>query len=212
MIELEDVDVVAGDFALRDVGLRIPGGEYAVLMGRTGTGKTTLLEAICGLKRVTAGRILLEGDDITDLAPGRRGIGYVPQDVALFTHLRVREQLAFGPRVKRWPAETVAEAVRQVAVDLGIDHLLARRVRGLSGGEAQRVALGRALAAEPKVLCLDEPLSKLDPETHAELCALMRRVTRARGTTVLHITHNPAEAAELADRCFRVEGGRIAPA
>lgn len=209
MIAIDDVTVQAGAFRLEHVSLSVPAGDYGILMGKTGCGKTTLLEAVCGLKRVERGRILLEGRDVTALKPAERGIGFVPQDAALFTTMTVQEHLAFALRVRRWPDAAIHTRVRELARMLGITALLQRYPAGLSGGESQRVALGRALSFHPRILCLDEPLSALDHETRAEICALLARIRTELGMTVLHITHDPYEAARLAQHIFRLHDGAI---
>lgn len=212
MIRFEDVSYRAGAFALERITFQVPAGRYAVLMGRTGCGKTTLLEILCGLRRVDAGRVLIGERDVTHEPPAARGIGYVPQDGALFPTFPVREQLAFALRLRHRPAEEIAQRVAQLAAELDITALLDRLPQHLSGGERQRVALGRALAANPKVLVLDEPLSALDEELRDDLAALLRRVQREHGITALHITHSRAEAAQLADVRFRMEEGKVVEA
>lgn len=209
MIELHQVSLSAGTFTLRDVTLCIPAGRHAVLMGRTGAGKTTLLEGICGLRQVTGGAIRIDGIDVTAWPPGRREIGFVPQDGALFAHLNVREHLAFGLTVRGWEREAVVARVAELARWLGLENLLDRRPGNLSGGEAQRVALGRAMAFHPRVLCLDEPLSALDEDTRAETRRVLQALRQRTGVTVFHVTHSPADARELGDLGFRLEGGRV---
>ena len=209
MVELDDVTLRSGSFTLANVSFEIESGQYAVLMGKTGTGKTTLLEAICGLRAVAAGRILLDGTDVTGLHPADRGVGYVPQDLALFPTLSVREHLAFALRIRRAPSELIDSRVREFADLLAIGHLLDRLPRGLSGGESQRVALGRALAFHPTVLLLDEPLSALDEETRHEMYDLLKRVQRQTGVTTLHVTHSTAEACALAERLLVLAGGQV---
>lgn len=209
MIELRGVSIVNGGFTLRDLDLAVPRGAYAVLMGPTGCGKTTLLEAVCGLKRVTAGSVSVGGRDVTRLRPAERGIGLVPQDAALFSTMSVRENIGFALRVRGTPRARIDARVDSLAGSLGITHLLARATSGLSGGEAQRVALGRALAADPVALCLDEPLNALDAGTKADMIDLLRAVQRGTGVTALHVTHDEVEAAKLADLCFRFENGAI---
>ncbi|MCB1234626.1 MAG: ATP-binding cassette domain-containing protein [Verrucomicrobiae bacterium] len=209
MIRVENLSVRAGSFRLEDVSFEIPTGEYGVLMGRTGCGKTTVLEAICGLKQVTGGRIVLAGHDVTHLTAGERGIGFVPQDGTLFSTMTVRQHLAFGPKVRRWKRGRIAERVEELARDLGIEHLLDRKPFGLSGGERQRVSLGRALSVKPEILCLDEPLSALDEDTHDDMISLIRRVVKEAGITALHITHSRREAATVGDRLFFMENGVV---
>jgi ABC-type sugar transport system ATPase subunit len=209
MIHVEKMSVCAGSFQLADIDLAIPAGAYAVLMGRTGTGKTTILEAICGLRQVAGGTIRLMGADVTRLAPAARGVGYVPQDRALFRTMTVREHLAFALVIRRWPRDAVARRVSELAELLGLGHLLERKPSGLSGGEEQRVALGRALAAKPPILCLDEPLSALDDDTRDEMYALLKSVREHSGVTTLHVTHHLGEAERLADRVLVLKAGGI---
>jgi ABC-type sugar transport system ATPase subunit len=209
VIVLDHLSIRAGNFQLDDVSFCVPQGGYGVLMGKTGSGKTTILESIIGLRAVLGGRIQLGDRDVTRLKPAVRGIGYVPQDGALFAKMTVEEQIGLALVIRRLPAAQVRSRVRELAELLGIDHLLQRRPRGLSGGERQRVALGRALSFRPRVLCLDEPLSALDDETRRQMCDLLRDVRRRTGVTTLHITHNLEEAQALADCLFRLHHGRI---
>lgn len=209
MIHVEGLCIRAGGFLLDGVSFEVPAGAYAVLMGRTGSGKTTLLEAICGLRRVDAGRVRLGDRDVTDLKPAARGIGYVPQDRALFQTMTVRDHLAFALEIRKEPARAVADRVEELAELLGLRALLARKPQGLSGGEAQRVALGRALAFRPAVLCLDEPLTALDDETKLEMCDLLASVRKRTGVTALHVTHGMEEARRLADKVLVLEKGRV---
>jgi len=212
MIRVEQLSVRAGGFVLREAAFAVNRGEHAFLMGKTGSGKTTLLEAICGLRPVTAGRVLLDGQDVTGWPPAQRGIGFVPQDAALFMHLTVREQLGFALAIRRRPAGEIAARVAELADWLSLQPLLDRRPPGLSGGEVQRIALGRALSFRPAVLCLDEPLSALDEDTRAEMGELLRRVRELTGVTILHITHNRSEAERLGDRILLLKDGRVQPA
>jgi ABC-type sugar transport system ATPase subunit len=209
VIRLESISWRAGNFRLENIQVAIPTGSYGVLMGRTGCGKTTLLEIICGLRRPLAGRVLIGDRDVTREPPAARGTGYVPQDGAMFPTMNVREHLGFALRVRRRPSAEIAQRVDQLANELGLTSLLDRLPHGLSGGERQRVALGRALAAQPKVLLLDEPLSAIDEELRDDLAALLRRVQREHAITALHITHSRAEAEMLADVLFRLADGQI---
>ncbi len=209
MIELSGVGMQLGKFSLRDISLSVAAGQYAVLMGRTGCGKTSLLEAICGLRRVSAGAIRIAGVDMTGWSPADRGIGYVPQDLALFPTLTVREHLQFALRLRRWSKSAIESRTAELACVLGIEHLLGRRVQALSGGEAQRTALGRALSFQPQVLLLDEPLSALDEQTRQEMFQLLRTVKQATGVSTLHVTHNQQEADELADVRLQLIDGKI---
>ncbi len=209
MISLDKLSIVQGRFRLSDVSFEVAGGQYAVLMGRTGCGKTTLLEAICGLRRVQSGRVMLVGRDVTALRPAARGLGYVPQDGALFSTMTVAQHLAFALEIRRQSRAAIAARVDEMAELLEIKHLLDRYPERLSGGERQRVALGRALSFRPTVLLLDEPLSALDDETRHHMYEVLGRIRRHTRVTVLHITHNHEDAARLADRILRLEDGRV---
>ena len=209
MISVEQLSIRAGDFQLQEISFLVPRGEYAVLMGKTGCGKTTLLESICGLKEVIGGKIILMDRDVTNLRPGDRGIGFVPQDGTLFATMTVRQQLSFGPRVHRWKSSEIAPRVKELADQLEITHLLDRKPFGLSGGERQRVTLGRALAVRPKILCLDEPLSALDADVHDGMVKLLQAVVKEQGITALHITHSQKEADAIADRKFFLQEGKL---
>jgi len=209
MIRLSGIHHVAGAFRLEDISFSVPAATYAVLMGRTGSGKTTLVEILCGLRQPTAGTIWIGDRDVTDLQPGLRGIGYVPQDGALFPTMKVREQIGFALQIRNHGADEIAERVKELSTQLGIAHLLDRLPPNLSGGERQRVALARALAARPKVLLFDEPLSALDEDTRDEIAAVLKQTQRAHGVTTLHITHSRREAAQLADTIFHLEAGSV---
>lgn len=201
MLILEQVTVQAGEFVLSPFSLEIGEGECVALMGPSGCGKTTLLETVCGLRDgPVGGRIFLGGIEVTNLPPGARGIGLVPQDVALFPSLTVREQMEFGLKLHDWKLEEIKERVRNLAGDLGLEGLLSRLPKGLSGGEARRVALGRALALRPKLLCLDEALSGLDEARHDEVLGVIRKMIEREGVTALHVTHSKKEAEAIADR------------
>jgi molybdate/tungstate transport system ATP-binding protein len=210
MIAVENLTVHAGAFHLEGASFTVGAGEYVALMGKTGSGKTTILEAICGLKPVRSGRILLLGRDVTRLKPADRGVGYVPQDAALFPTLNVRDHLAFALDLRRWDRNAITRRVGELSEMLGLHSLLDRRPQGLSGGEAQRVALGRALSFRPRVLLLDEPLAALDDETKADMYTLLRSVQRQTGVTTLHVTHSLAEARALADRILLLKDGVVA--
>lgn len=209
MIEVQGLELRQGSFHLSNISFSIATGKYGVLMGRTGAGKTSILEALCGLRRLNAGSIRLCGADATYSTPAERGVGYVPQDRALFNTMTVREHLGFSLSVRRWQKEKIAQRVDELAQLLGLHRLLDRKPFDLSGGEAQRVALGRALAARPSVLCLDEPLSALDDQTREEMYALLQTVQQTTGVTTLHVTHHRAEAEWLGDVILVLKDGAI---
>ena len=209
MIAVKNLSLAVGDFALEDVSFEIPTRAYCALMGKTGCGKTTVLEAICGLRSVSSGSIRLMSREVAGLPPAARGIGFVPQDGALFSTMPVEENLGFSLAVRGRPKEVVSERVGQLADLLGISGLLGRRIQGLSGGERQRVALGRALAFEPGILCLDEPLSALDDDTKEGLIDLLGKVREETGVTTLHITHSLREARSLCDMLLVMEDSGV---
>jgi ABC-type sugar transport system ATPase subunit len=204
MIEVQGLTVRQGAFTLPEVSFRIEGGQYAVLMGKSGSGKTTILEAICGLRRIAGGKIRIDDVDVTDWSPADRNVGYMPQDLALFPTLNVRENLEFALGIRWISLKERDKKIAFLANMLGLDHLLKRRVQGLSGGEAQRVALGRALSFDPSALLLDEPLSALDAATRTASQKLLKDINRQTGVTVLHVTHSQDEADALADVCIRL--------
>lgn len=209
MIELLNVSIQSGPFRLESIELRVERGEYVVLMGRSGAGKTTILEAICGLRPVASGAIRLDGVDVTDWDPADRQIGYVPQDLGLFPHLTVREHLEFPLRMRGASRPAQRAKVEELAPQLRLVPLLDRGIGGLSGGESQRVALGRALAASPRVLLLDEPLSALDETTRGEMHQLLLAIRNRPEIATIHVTHLEDEARSLGDRIVRLEQGRM---
>jgi ABC-type sugar transport system ATPase subunit len=208
MISLQNISWKApgAAFSLRDISLTIPDNTYAVLMGATGCGKTSLLEILCGLRQPDSGQIILDDRDVTRLEPRERRIGYVPQDLALFPGRRVRDQIGFALQMR---GRQDNQLIVQLAADLGITHLLDRLPDLLSGGEKQRVALARALAAQPRVLLLDEPLSALDEATRGEAVDVLRSLQIKHTLTVLHVTHSRSEAESLGQLHLRLDQGRI---
>ena len=209
MIRLQNISWKAGAFALDNVSFNVPAATYAVLMGRTGTGKTSLVEIICGLRTPQSGQVWLNDRDVTRMPPGLRGLGFVPQDGALFPTLTVAEQIGFALRIQKAPTASIDSTVRELAAEMTITHLLDRRPPGLSGGEKQRVALARALAAKPGVLLLDEPLAAVDEDTQSDLIHLLKRTQQQHQITVLHVTHSRREAEGLADLRLRLENHAV---
>jgi ABC-type sugar transport system ATPase subunit len=212
VIAVEGLSIRQGTFALDGVSFHIPTGEYAVLMGPTGSGKTSLLETIAGLRHPAAGRVLLGNHDMTHLPPAVRNVGYVPQDAVLFKTMSVWENIAFALTVRKMPQAEIERRVRELAELLGLTSILSRQAVGLSGGEAQRVALGRALAFRPQVLLLDEPFNAVDEATRDRLVELLRGVREERTMTMLHVTHSSSEAEQLGERILRFDRGRVVEA
>ncbi|MHC4227021.1 MAG: ABC transporter ATP-binding protein [Planctomycetota bacterium] len=203
MIRTEEISFSVGTFQLQRLSIEIAKGEYLILLGPPGSGKTVFLECLCGLKRLESGRIYIDGRDVTGLEPRLRGIGYVPQDYALFPHLTVEQNIAFGLRVRGRTEEKIAETADM----LGIRQLMSRSIAGLSGGEKQRVALARALVLQPKILLLDEPVCALDEVTRQEICAQLLAIQRKLGLTTIHVSHNLEEAFSVADRAAILHRG-----
>ena len=233
-VQVRDLSVDLGEFHLREIALDVAPGEYMVILGPTGGGKTVLLETIAGLHGTRRGQILMNGEDATTTPPEGRGIGFVYQDYALFPHLNVADNIAFGLTQRRGrrrrrrrrrgrrrrgrrhrvlprrEARAVArQRVNEMAELLSIEHLLHRSPSTLSGGEQQRVALARALIVKPRLLLLDEPLSAIDPPTREDLQRELARLHGALGTTTIHVTHDFEEAVALGDRIAVMNAGRI---
>ena len=209
MISIKNLKIHQGDFILENISFELPTQQYGVLMGRSGCGKTTVLEAICGLRPIRDGSIKLMNRDVTRLKASNRNVGYVPQDIALFKTMKVRDQIGFALIIRKWSKAEIKKRVDELAELLGIKYLLERKPQGLSGGEAQRVALGRALAASPHILCLDEPLGAIDDDTREDMFTLLERIREQTKVTTLHITHSSLEANRLADKTFVISNGKI---
>jgi len=209
MLRLVNITVDLGKFILNDISLHVPQGAYTIVLGPTGTGKTVLLETIAGIHRPNKGNIYINGKESTDLPPETRKLGVVYQDYALFPHLTVYENIAFGLRLGKESRIDIQHTVKKMAEFLDIKSLLERRPANLSGGEKQRVALARALALKPYVLLLDEPLSALDRHTRDRLRRELKRVHKETGLTIFHITHDLAEAFFLADQLVVMQNGII---
>lgn len=202
MIEVRDLSLNLKGFSLSQINLRVNPGEYFVILGPTGCGKTVLLETIVGLYHPDQGRIWVGGREVTDLPPEKRQIGFVYQDYALFPHMSVARNIGFG-------LKSEASRIDQMADLLGISHLLHRYPKNLSGGEQQKVALGRALVREPRALLLDEPLSALDPNSREGTREELKNIAQKLGSTTVHVTHDFEEALFLGDRIGVMNEGMI---
>ncbi len=209
MLEVRQLDTIAGEFRLRDLSLTAPKGSYGVLLGPPGSGKSVLVETICGLRLPSAGQVLIDGVDVTADEPRRRGVGYVPQDYVLFPAKRVADNIIFGLRARGARRGEALKQIQWVLDLLGIEHLLDRWPGTLSGGEQQRVALARALATRPRVLLLDEPVSALDEGLRERVCRDLRRFQRELGITTIHISHNLEEALAVSDGAAVLDDGAL---
>lgn len=209
MIKLENISKDLGDFKLKDINLELKEEEYFTILGPTGTGKSILLEVIAGLQQPETGDIWFEDELINNLPPEDRQIGMVYQDYMLFPHLNVKKNILFGLKIRKESTAKKKKKLQEVVSLLGINNLLDRSIKTLSGGEKQRVALARALIISPKILLLDEPLSALDPSTKSKIQQDLKRVHTELGTTTLHVTHDFNEALSLADRIAIMQQGEI---
>ncbi|MBL9101253.1 MAG: sn-glycerol-3-phosphate ABC transporter ATP-binding protein UgpC [Myxococcales bacterium] len=199
----------AGTQVLRGVDVHVPDGEFAVLVGPSGCGKSTLLRLLAGLEEVTSGEIRFGERDVTRLEPRDRDVAMVFQSYALYPHLTVRENLAFGLRLRKTDPAIIDRRVDEVAAMLGLGELLGRLPKALSGGQRQRVAMGRAIVRRPQLFLFDEPLSNLDAALRAQVRVDIRKQHEQLGATSIYVTHDQVEAMTLADRIFLLSKGRV---
>jgi sulfate/thiosulfate transport system ATP-binding protein len=210
MIAVTDVTKRFGDFrALDGVSIDVEDGSLTALLGPSGSGKSTLLRVIAGLEAPDSGTVEIAGRDATAVPPQKRGIGFVFQHYAAFKHMTVRENVAFGLRVRKRPKPEIAAKVDELLRIVGLDGYQARYPAQLSGGQRQRMALARALAVEPEVLLLDEPFGALDANVRAELREWLRRLHDEVHVTTVLVTHDQEEAMEVADRIVVLNHGRV---
>ncbi len=209
-IDVMDVGKRFGDFvALEDVSIEVKEGSLTALLGPSGSGKSTLLRIIAGLEGPDTGRILIQGNDVTRARPQDRGIGFVFQHYAPFNHMTVRDNVAFGLRIRRRPKPEIRARVDELLKLVGLTAWAAQRPAQLSGGQRQRMALARALAVDPRVLLLDEPFGALDANVRAELRHWLRRLHDEQGVTTVLVTHDQEEAMEVSDTIAVMHEGRI---
>ena len=209
MISIQDYSVSLGDFRLKNINLEIERGEIFALIGRTGSGKSVLLESMAGFYSCYSGHILYDGVSVSSIPLEKRKIGFVYQDYCLFPHMTVLANVEFGLKMHSVRKQERRSAALRILDQLGIRHLIHRRPSALSGGEQQRCALARALVLEPEVLFMDEPFSALDPNTKKEMYRLMREIHDRFYCTIVFVTHDFHEAAELADRVGVVIQGSL---
>jgi ABC-type Fe3+/spermidine/putrescine transport system ATPase subunit len=208
MLNLIDINRNLGEFALKDISIDIPEGQYYVLLGRSGAGKTQLLELIAGLEKPDSGSIILDGENITFKKIQERKIGIVFQDYAVFPHMTVFGNIAYPLKSHKGDEEHITSKVAEAARQMNIFHLLDRMPEKLSGGELQRIALARTLITSPRLLLLDEPLSSLDASLKDDMKALLRKLNKS-GQTIIHVTHDYSDAVSLASRVGVIHNGRI---
>ena len=209
-IVIEGASKSFGDFqALDDVSLTVPDGSLTALLGPSGSGKSTLLRVIAGLETPDEGDVAISGDDATGLPPQKRGVGFVFQHYAAFKHMTVRDNVAFGLKIRKRPKDEIRSRVDELLALVQLDGLAGRYPSQLSGGQRQRMALARALAVEPRVLLLDEPFGALDARVRKELRTWLRRLHDEVHVTTVLVTHDQEEAMEVADRVVVMNHGRI---
>jgi sulfate transport system ATP-binding protein len=209
-IDITSVSKQFGDFtALQDVSLEVPQGSLTALLGPSGSGKSTLLRIIAGLEMPDGGTVSIDGVDVSHVIPQKRGIGFVFQHYAAFTHMSVRDNVAFGLQIRKRPTAEIQSRVDELLELVGLTQWGDQRPSQLSGGQRQRMALARALAVQPKVLLLDEPFGALDAVVRAELRAWLRRLHDEQGTTTVLVTHDQEEAMEVSDRIAVMNAGTI---
>lgn len=194
---------------LQDITLDVADGEFVVFVGPSGCGKSTLLRLIAGLEDTSEGRIVFDGEDVTEVEPAGRGVAMVFQSYALYPHMSAYDNLAFGLKLAKTRRGEIRQRVEDAARVLQIDHLLARKPRELSGGQRQRVAIGRAIVRQPRVFLFDEPLSNLDAALRVQMRLELQRLHRDLGTTMIYVTHDQVEAMTLADRIVVLNQGVI---
>lgn len=209
MLEIKDIKLKLGRFALNNIDLKINIGEYFVILGPSGAGKTVLLETIAGLYTPDKGYILYNKDDMVLLPPEKRDIGFVYQDYELFPHMTVEDNIIFGLKIRKMDKSIIAEKLYKLVSMLKIEHLLKRYPSKLSGGEKQRVALARAIIISPKILLLDEPLSALDIMIKPTLQQEIKNIHKEFVPTIIHVTHDIDEAIFLADRIGIMNDGNL---
>jgi ABC-type sugar transport system ATPase subunit len=208
MLEVKNISKRVGGFSIQDVSFRVSAGEYFVLLGVSGAGKTMLLEIIAGLRMPDSGSIFFDGCDITRIRTNKRNIGLVFQDNTVFPHLNVFHNIAYPLSGKGLTKQQISSFVLKWSEMLAIEHLLDRKTTGLSGGELRRVAIARTLAMEPRILLLDEPLSSLDILKQYEMIGLLKKLNIG-GQTIIHVTHDSREAYTLANTLTIIDAGKV---
>lgn len=209
MLKVENLSRSWKGFKLAEISFEVKKGEYFVLLGPSGAGKTLLLETIAGIFKPDKGRILLEDLEITFLPPEKRGIAYIPQNYGLFPHLSAYENIAYGLKLRKYTKGEIDREIERIADTLEIRHLLKRSVKKLSGGEKQRIAIARALTIKPKLLLLDEPFSSVDMNLRSKLMKEMKRWRKELNFTAIHVTHSFEEALVLGDRVGILLNGKL---
>jgi molybdate/tungstate transport system ATP-binding protein len=208
MLEIKNIGVSLGSFAMKNISLDVEQGDYLTVLGLSGAGKTVLLELLAGLVKPSQGQILFRGKNISQTSIQSRPFGLVYQDMALFPHMSVQKNIEYPMKSRKFSRGDMNKKVQHLAASMRIPHLLQRHPGTLSGGEAQRVALARVLAADPEILLLDEPLASLDIKLRQELRELLKEINKG-GKTIIHVTHDHMEAATLSKKVAIIENGEL---
>ncbi len=209
MVEFQNISIKQGVFSLNNISVKLDDDTYYCLLGKTGSGKTTLVEVLCGLRKFNSGSLFINGIDASEFKPGERDIGYVPQDLILFNQMTISDNIGFALKIRKVDKIVRDQRIKEVSEMLGISHLLQRLPRNLSGGEKQRVAIGRAIIFQPAILLLDEPFNALDYVTKQELFKMLKSIKSKMKVTVLHVTHNIDEVKNLAEKVLTIENAKI---
>jgi putative spermidine/putrescine transport system ATP-binding protein len=209
-LTLDNITQRFSDFtAVRDISLDVAGGELVALLGPSGCGKSTLLRIMSGFIRQTQGRVLFDGQPVDHLSPGQRGVGIVFQNYALFPHMTVTENVAYGLQARKWLRDRISRRVEEMLALVHMSEFAGRKPRQLSGGQQQRIALARCLAIDPKILLLDEPFGALDKNLRLDMQIEVKRLQRESGVTTILVTHDQEEALSMADRVAVMSRGNI---
>ncbi len=204
MIELIDVCVQRGEFRLPPTSLTIPSGRCGVITGVAGAGKTSVVEAICGLQPISSGAVKLRGQDVSPMPVAERMIGYLPQDVVLFPNVNVEANIGFALKARGWTKIQMRQRTEELAQELELNDLLRRKPRQLSGGQQKRVALARAVAFKPDIVCLDEPFVSLGEHSRSLVRELLKRILSEQSATILVVTHQPEWVEGISDVEFKI--------
>src|SRR5580698_1841331 len=209
-LTLDSITKRFNDFtAVRDINLDVAGGELVALLGPSGCGKSTLLRIMSGFIRQTNGSVLFDGQAVDHLTPSQRGVGIVFQNYALFPHMTVAQNVAYGLQARKWPRDKIAQRVDEMLALVHMSEFAGRKPRQLSGGQQQRIALARCLAIDPKILLLDEPFGALDKNLRLDMQIEVKRLQRESGVTTILVTHDQEEALSMADRIAVMSRGNI---
>ena len=208
-VEIKNISKRYSDFSLRNISLELEKGKILTLMGESGSGKTSILRIISGLDFPDSGKVLISGRDITEIGPGKRNVGMVFQDLALFPHMTAYDNIAYGLRSLRYKESSIEQMVSNISETLRISSLLEKFPGNISGGEKQRVAMARSLVMEPDLLLMDEPMSSLDPGLRNDIMVEIKSISRKLDQTIIYVTHDVTEGLFLGDSIVYIDNGEV---